>query len=341
MLTETRKKFNDLRSQMVKEYALDSTSATYPVAEPHAVVLNDRVQESSDFLRKINVMSVTDMTGTAMNLGVSRFIASRTNTDNQDRTPSNVAEFSALKYECKQTEWDVALPYKTIDALARFSNFTQRYSAFVTQQIALDRIRVGFHGQQAAEQTDPKENPNGEDVNKGWLQLLSEACPSNYLTQGDEENKIKLGSHGDYKNLDALVYDVYSMIASHNRTGGEVVILGRQLIAYDTTKIINQYADDPSKKQDITFLNQTYAGLPSLVVPSFPDTGILVTDLSNLSLYWLASGMRRQTLENAKRNRVEEYISSNDAYMLENPAACAAIEAKNLVFADAATEDNG
>ena len=332
MKPETRKHFNAMYCSIEEHYGISDIQKQYAIKEGHAVTLNDRVQNSSDFLSKINMTSVDDMIGTAMHLGVYDMIASRTDTNTDDREPQDASEFESLTYQCHQTNWDVCLPYKKIDALARHKDFRQRYSNFVTRQIALDRIRVGFHGQSAAKTTDKKSCPNGEDINLGWLKLLSQYCPANYLTQWAETDQIKLGLGGDYKNVDALVYDVYSMIAERHTTGNEVVIIGRELISYDTTRVINAYAGDPQKKQDIVFLNQTYAGLQSIVVPSFPARGVFVTDLANLSLYWLATGMRRQTHDNAKRDRIEEYISSDDAYMIESPQSCAAIHAAHVVI---------
>ena len=333
------KRLAELQAAMAKNYGVSHTSRAFSVTEPMAVRLNDAIQASSSFLQQINVLPVTDRTGNAIGIGVKGFIARRTNTKQNKRTPRDVRDFSEIEYKCAKTEWDVAMDYDTIDALARFANFYERYLNQVYQQIALDRIRVGFHGMSAAAETDPSKNPNGEDVNIGWLKLLMEHNEDQYLTEGKVQGEISIGAHGDYKNVDALAYDVYSAIPAAQRTGNEVCVIGERLVSYDMNKAMNVIGQKPSEKKDAIVLDRTYGGRPAVIVPGFHDTGCMVTDLRNLSLYYQESAMRRKSDDQPDSDRVAEFTSSNDAYMLENVKGAAAIEAANVVLDPDAPEE--
>ncbi|WP_298844331.1 P2 family phage major capsid protein, partial [uncultured Salinicola sp.] len=48
------------------------------------------------------------------------------------------------------------------------------------------------------------------------------------------------------------------------------------------------------------------------------DGTIFITALSNLSLYWQTGSRRRYLRDKPERKRVENYESSNDAYVVED-----------------------
>jgi len=66
------------------------------------------------------------------------------------------------------------------------------------------------------------------------------------------------------------------------------------------------------------FAAQTVAGLPCVMPPFFPSRGIVVTSYENLSVYHQLNTLRRTIMDNPKRDRVEEYFSENQAYVVED-----------------------
>ncbi len=50
------------------------------------------------------------------------------------------------------------------------------------------------------------------------------------------------------------------------------------------------------------------------------------TSLDNLSIYYQEGARRRQIVDNPKRDRIENFESSNDAYVVENYGKAALIE---------------
>ena len=66
-------------------------------------------------------------------------------------------------------------------------------------------------------------------------------------------------------------------------------------------------------------------------MPFFPANAILITKFDNLSIYYQNSAQRRSVIDNPKRDRIETYQSSNDAFVLEDFGCCAFIENIELV----------
>ena len=71
-------------------------------------------------------------------------------------------------------------------------------------------------------------------------------------------------------------------------------------------------------------------GLPVVDAPFFPEGTVLVTFLKNLSIYWQTGARRRHIEDEPKRNRIVNYESTNDAYVVEDYDCAALVE--NIVI---------
>ncbi len=333
---DARAKFCALALAIAATYGVASAREEFNVTPTHAQTLNDKITHSSSFLQRINVIPVSEIKGEKVMLGVSGTVTGRTNTNTTDRVARNVLGLDGEPYELFETHSDVALKYATIDAWAKFPNFPQRYAAAVQKQIGLDRIMIGWNGTSVAATTDRVANPLLQDVNKGWLQIAREQAPEQVLTQGSvTAGKIKIGATGDYKNLDALVFDVSLMIDEEFRDGGDLVaIVGRDLLAHDKGKLYAAQADTPTEKERIELAQviATYGGLPVYTCPFFPSKGVVVTSFDNLSIYFQDSSWRRHIKENPARSQTEDFNSRNEGYVIEQLGKFAAIEAANVEF---------
>ena len=61
-------------------------------------------------------------------------------------------------------------------------------------------------------------------------------------------------------------------------------------------------------------------------MPYFPDNAILITRFDNLSIYFQDGARRRRVVDEPKRDRIENYESSNDAYVIEDLGLAALVE---------------
>ncbi|MEB0106321.1 phage major capsid protein, P2 family [Pseudomonas sp. MH9.3] len=326
--------FAELQVAIAESYGVDLATKMFSVDPTIAQELNDAITAKSDFLGRINVIPVTEIKGQKVFIGVSGPVTGRTNTKTTDREAKDASSLDQSTYELSSTESDVGLPYAKIDAWAKFPDFHQRYSAAVQKQIALDRIMVGFHGTHAAVQTDIAQYPMLQDVNKGWLQQAREQIPAQVLKEGKAAGKVTLGVGGDYANLDALVHDTKQLVDERLRDAGDLIaIIGTDLLAADKAKLYSKQGDTPTEKERIEEAQviATYGGLPSFSVPFFPVNGVVVTSWDNLSIYFQDSSWRKQTIDNPKRSRVEDFNSRNEGYVIEQLEKFAMTENVELV----------
>ncbi|MBA2926507.1 phage major capsid protein, P2 family [Pseudomonas sp. P7] len=326
--------FAQLQLAIAETYGVDLATKMFSVDPTIAQELNDAITAKSDFLGRINVIPVTEIKGQKVFIGVSGPVTGRTNTNSKDREAKDASALDQTTYELSSTESDVGMPYAKIDAWAKFPDFHQRYSAAVQKQIALDRIMVGFHGTHAAPQTDIAQYPMLQDVNKGWLQQAREQIPAQVLKEGKVAGKVTLGAGGDYANLDALVHDTKQLVDERLRDAGDLIaIIGTDLLAADKAKLYSKQGDTPTEKERIEEAQviATYGGLPSFSVPFFPVNGVVVTSWDNLSIYFQDSSWRKQTIDNPKRSRVEDYNSRNEGYVIEQLEKFAMTENVELV----------
>ncbi len=297
--------------------------------------LESKMQESSAFLARINIMGVTAQQGEAVGIGVSGPIASRTDTTNAERKTRDVHTTEGDKYKCEQTNYDTHIKYATLDAWAHFPDFQQRVAAEIVQRQALDRIMIGWNGKTVAATTNLATNPNLEDVNKGWIQKLREGRAANVMSEvASGSNKIKIGeavtAADGYKNLDALVFDMKRGLDPwFQQNTSLVAICGADLLDDKYFEIINSANKNTEKVAgDILMSTRRLGGLQAIVVPYFPKKAIMVTLLNNLSIYYQRSARRRMLINNPKRDQLENYESSNDAYVIEDFGA--AMFAENI-----------
>ena len=297
--------------------------------------LESKMQESSAFLARINIMGVTAQQGEAVGIGVSGPIASRTDTTNAERKTRDVHTTEGDKYKCEQTNYDTHIKYATLDAWAHFPDFQQRVAAEIVQRQALDRIMIGWNGKTVAATTNLATNPNLEDVNKGWIQKLREGRAANVMSEvASGSNKIKIGeavtAADGYKNLDALVFDMKRGLDPwFQQNTSLVAICGADLLDDKYFELINSANKNTEKVAgDILMSTRRLGGLQAIVVPYFPKKAIMVTLLNNLSIYYQRSARRRMLINNPKRDQLENYESSNDAYVIEDFGA--AMFAENI-----------
>lgn len=287
--------------------------------------LEQRVQESSEFLAKINISPVDEMSGELLGLGIGSTIAGRTNTGAGNRRlgvdPSAMDE---RQYTCKQTNFDVAITYGKVDLWAKFPNFETLWRDNVVKRIALDRILIGFNGTSAAAATNRVTNPLLQDVNIGWLQKMRTENTARVMDEGaDVAGKVTYGSHADadYVTLDALVWDAKeTLLAEWAKNDTELVaIVGSDLLHDKYFPMINK-AEDPSEQlaRDVIMSTKRLGGLPAMRVPGFPNGTVFITRLDNLSIYYQDGKRRRMVKDEPEYDRVTDYQSSNEAYVIED-----------------------
>lgn len=328
MRNETRLVFNGLLKQVAQLNAVASAAESFTVTPSVQQKLETAIQEASGLLQQINVIGVDEKDGEAIALGVGSSIAGRTDTSQTDRSPNDVSALSKDSYACKKTDFDTAIPYALLDAWAKFPDFQSRLSGAIVERQALDRLMIGFNGTSAAASTNRATNPLLQDVNIGWLQKYRTSAPARVMSQGAVAGKVTIGAAGDYKTLDGLVYDAIQLLDPwHQKRPDLVVLVDRNLLHTKFLANIEGAADNQNELAAAQIIAKArLGGLPIVDAPFFPDGTIMVTTLKNLSIYWQISARRRHIQDEPKRDRIADYQSSNDAYVIEDFGLGAIVE---------------
>ncbi|WP_222888578.1 phage major capsid protein, P2 family [Enterobacter sp. C2] len=338
MRQETRFKFNAYLSRIAELSGVEvnDLSKKFTVNPSVTQTLMDTVQESSDFLTRINIVPVNELKGEKVGVGVTGSIASTADTANgQERKTGDFAALESNKYECDQINFDFHIRYKTLDLWARFQDFQIRIRNAITKRQSLDFIMVGFNGVTRAATSNRAENPMLQDVAVGWMEKYRKEAPGRVMNKvtNDEgtvvSDVIRIGKGGDYENLDALVMDATNNLIEpwYQEDPDLVVIVGRQLLADKYFPIVNkEQANTEALAADVIVSQKRIGNLPAVRVPYFPANALFVTRLDNLSIYFMDESHRRVIDENAKLDRVENYESMNVDFVVEDYAAGCVVE---------------
>ncbi len=118
------------------------------------------MQESSDFLTRINIVPVSEMKGEKIGIGVTGSIASTTDTaGGTERQPEGASEAGVKQFKVDQINFDFYIRYKTLDLWARYQDFQLRVRNAIIKRQSFDLIMAGFNGVRRAETSDRSSNP--------------------------------------------------------------------------------------------------------------------------------------------------------------------------------------
>ncbi len=364
MRNETRALFNSYLAQIallnsVDVGAVSSKFSVDPVVEQR---LEDRIRDSSEFLMAINMLPVPQQSGQKLGVGAGRRLAGRVNTANGTRrNPSGIGNNNLKhQYKCEKTNFDWSRRYELLDAWRHRPEFEALIRDDIVVQQALDRICIGFHGEEVAETTDIVANPLLQDVNKGWLHFIREEAPAQVLDDGSltvfangannpglKAIYVKPGAElfdpsldnaetaeADYSSLDALVLDAKRLIHETHRGDTDlVVIVGHDLVDdkyFNIAQKTGATATEVEATDRIIRSDKMLGGLPAMRVSSFPADALLITKLSNLSIYWQEETRRRQLVDEPEFDRIANYESVNEAYVVEEYEIASLVE--NIVM---------
>ena len=334
MRNDTRVLFNAYLQQLAQLHGVSDVTTKFTAAPSVAQTLETRIQESSAFLSSINIYGVSEQSGEKIGIGIDGTIASTTDTTVKDREPRDPSSLDNRGYTCTQTNFDTGLRYQKLDQWAKFKDFQARIRDAIIKVQALNRIMIGWNGTSRAATSNPATNPLLQDVNIGWLQKMRVENEARVMAEVVEgSGKIEIGAGKDFENIDALVVSMVNEFIDpwYQEDTDLVVICGRQLLADKYFPSINKtQAPSEMLAADIVTSQKRLGNLPAVRVPHFPANGLLVTRLDNLSIYWQEGTRRRTVVDNAKRDRIENFESVNESYVIED-LGCAAM-AENITL---------
>jgi len=332
----TRQRFNEFTQQIgtINNVPAASVTTHYFTIQPSVQQrLVTRMQDSTAFLKKINILPVTQMKGQVLGLTMGSSVGRNVDTSGGTRRVGiDPTGLDGFQYECHKNNFDTSLKYAKLDSWALFPDFEARIRDMIVIRQALDRICVGFNGTSYALTSNITQNPLLQDFNRGWLQAIREDKPERVLDEvdgGKQAGYVTYGAAGDYDSLDSLVWDAKeTLLPVWAREDPDlVVIVGSKLLHDKYFPLINRAEGslDMLARQAI-MEDKQLGGLPVFRVPYFPDTAILITKFSNLSIYYQNGGQRRWIQDEPWFDQITDYQSSNDAYVVEDYDYVALVE---------------
>ena len=306
--------------------------------------LVERMQDTSEFLKRINLIGVEQQIGQTIGLTMNTPVASRSNTAGtgisapQRRTPIDPTGLDNFPYACVQTEFNPLFPYAKLDQWAKFPNFEILMRDAILKRQALDRILIGLNGTSASALTAGMAAGNADlhDMNKGWLQWMLDNNAERVLTQGVVAGKVTYGAATtaypapDYVSIDALVYDVrMTLLPPWAREDPDLVVIAGSDVIHDKYFPLinrNEGSFDLIAQMALFASSKTIGMLPAFRVPYMPAGTLIITRFDNLSLYYQTGSMRRMLRDEPQWNRVVDYNSSNEAYVVEDPNYAAMVQ---------------
>ena len=338
MRKETRFKFNQYLSRIAELNGIETSDLDkkFTVEPSVTQTLFDKIQQSSSFLKLINMVTVGELTEEKVGIDVTGSIASTADTDGGvERKTADFAKMDAYRYFCHPVNFDYHLKYNKLDLWARFQDFQIRIRNAIIKRQALDYITIGFNGVSRAATSDRAQNPLLQDVAVGWLQKYRTDAPERVMSSVTDDdgtvisNTIKVGKGGHYANLDALVMDAFeSLVAEIHRENPEmVVICGRRILTDKYFPMINKFqANSEQLAGELIMSQKTIGNLQAVRAPMFPANSVFITSLDNISIYLYEDGHRRHIVENPKLDQVENYEQVKVDFVIEDYEAGCLIE---------------
>ena len=307
---------------LAEHYGIDNPGRYFALNDPQETTLRAALLESVEFLSMIYCADVDQLSGQVVSPGAS---ALHTGRKKDGRFVRRVG-VDGNDYKLAETDSCAALRWDLLSVWANAgeeNEFFQLVQAFSNEAFALDMLRIGFNGTHVAENTDPEENPNGEDVNIGWHERMK-----NYKGGGQiMTDPVVLDVAGDYRSLDAMAADlINTKIPQQYRNDPRLVVLvGADLVAAEQYRLY-QAADRPSEKIAAQILGNTIAGRKAVVPPFMPGKRMVVTPLSNLHIYTQRNTRQRKAEFVEDRKQYENKYLRNEGYAVEVPELYAAID---------------
>ncbi|WP_120806984.1 phage major capsid protein, P2 family [Yersinia sp. IP36721] len=309
-------------AQLSQSYNVSDASRYFSLTDPKETLLRDALLETAEFLNMITVVDVDQLQGQVVAVGNPGIFTGRKEGGRFIR-PTGV---SGNEYKLVETDSGAALTWAMLSVWANAGDeneFFQRMQDFTNQSFALDMLRIGFNGKRVAKSTNPTENPNGEDVNIGWHELVRQYKEGQQIIS----TPVTLDAQGDYKSLDAMASDlINAKIPQQYRNDPRLVVLvGADLVAAEQYRLY-QKADRPTEKIAAQMLSDSIAGRPAMVPPFMPGKRMTVTTLANLHIYTQRGTRQRKAEFVEDRKQFENKYLRNEGYAVEYPELYAAID---------------
>lgn len=316
-------------------YSTENPQSQFSVSPVIETKLRQAILESDAFLRMISLLPADQVKGQVIDVGTGGLLTGR----KKNARHRGSLDKSGNTFELFETDSCACIAWETLSQWANSGKpgeFIKLMNNAATRHFALDMLRIGFHGVKVEENTDPSKYPNGEDVNKGWLQIVKEKASEQVLPSATIDPSG--ATPGSYKNLDALVNDlVNTTIHEVFQDDTDLVVLpGRDLVAAEQHRLLSA-ANTPTEHRAAQSLAKTIDGKNAYIAPFFKKDQLWVTSLKNLQILTQKGTQYRKARNEDDRKQFENSYLRYEGYAVGNLEKFAAIESVTIVDPTATT----
>ncbi len=332
-------------AQLIEEYS-SSLAASNSITNPEKrfsispvieTKLRQAILESDAFLKMLTVETVDQISGQVIDVGTGGLLTGRV----KDGRYRAKLSHDGNTYQLVETDSCACIAWETMTQWANSGKpgeFIKLMNNAATRNFALDMLRIGWHGTSVAETTNPSDNPHGEDVNKGWLQIVKEKRNEQVLSSAKLDPTGKTA--GAYKNLDALVNDLVNTTIHEvfQEDTDLVVLVGRDLVSAEQHRLLSA-AETPTEHKAAQSLAKTIDGKKAYIPPFFKRNQIIVTPPKNLQILIQKGTQWRKARNEEDRKQFENSFLRMEGYGVGNFDKFAAIEAVEVISGDTESEE--
>ncbi len=351
MTKEALQIYHSVREGLAKTYGVrpEAFSEGVPVNPEIQQRLETKIMTSNRFLKQINRRMVRDRVGEKVGITNSKSIAKRTNSNaGHDRKGVNPMSKDNIMYQCEASEYDAVISWDDLDTWSSDPKYYKRWQQLVTHQTGEDRLKTAWWGQFSATETEnagytaeaDKQYDMLQDFHQGWLAYIIEHAPEKVwgLNPDGSVNPIKVGPGGDFTNMDELVADLRGSLIhrKHRSRQDHRVLCGDKLVRQEYLRIYHSNEDEAIQKEAIERYISTLTFGRTRIAESdhFPEHGVLLTPLKNLSHYVQRGSFRRSIEANKHRKGVEDFSFMREEFLLEDLDMVAMIHPDAIQFKD-------
>lgn len=325
-MPHARKNFKEQAfEQYARAYGVDDVTELFNVEDPAAEQrISVQIQESSDFLKRINFATVDQLKAEKLGMDINGPI-SRRGPKRGPRKKVDPIDILRRMYELNEIQRDVELTWRRADSWGgKFKQFYAMWRSLVVRQRAHDILMTGWMGQFTAPETDPETHSMLQDNGIGWLQQVINHAPEKVLglnTDGSvDEIRVGPGAGANgYENMDELVTALNEYIDKPFRRNRDIkAITGDDLVSDSRQKMYAAHVEPSEKPMIDLYIDGNQFGRRDIVGSShFPERGLFLTPLKNLSRYTQRGTTRQKIKDDDESMALMDYYYAYEDFPVE------------------------
>lgn len=308
----------------------------FSISEESEHVWLSEIAGDDAFLNEVDIDTVSAQVFNVIDNEFTDLVASRTDTDKNDRQTTAIDGITGVKYTCEETNHDTHVRFSTLNKWALAPNhkgFQLKVESRRANAQREDFLKIGWNGEKVAVETNKEENPLGQDVNIGWIKNIETHAPTRIIDC--EAEGIFIGE-GGLSSVDAAALYMKDLLDEKYHVN--LRLYGKSNFFTDRNIRLSEKSHASDIVSGAVAETMTVVG-GDIIARSpryMPADMLVLTPVKNLAIRVQEGSQRKGFYVNHKRSRFENYSTQNEAFPVSRYDAI--IVLKNLKFKKSDTE---